>query len=74
MVGKVAFEAQFSSCTFKAKRSQKDQKLEISFAQRNKWDKDWTHFWFYVKTSGVNTKDKHGKKVVCYPFASTMEE
>jgi len=40
MVGKVAFEAQFSSCMFKAKRSQKDQKLEISFAQRNKWDKD----------------------------------
>ena len=40
MVEKIAFEAQFGSCTFMAKRSQKEEKLEISFAQRNKWDKD----------------------------------
>lgn len=73
-MGKVAFEAQFGSCTFMTKRSQKYEKLEMSFAQRNKWDKDWSHYWFYVKTSNVNTRDKFRNKVVRYPLASTMED
>jgi len=58
-----------------AKRSQKEgEKLEISFAQHNKWDKDWSRYWFYTKTSGVNTRNKHGNKAVHYRLASTMED
>lgn len=72
-IGNNVFKAQFGSCTFMAKRAQKG-KLEISFAQRNKWNKDWSRYWFYVKTSSLNTKDKHGNKDICYPLASTMEE
>ena len=33
-------EYQFASCAFMAKRAQKDGGLEISFAQKNKWEKD----------------------------------
>ena len=36
----VEVEYQFVSCTFMAKRAQKDGGLEISFAQKNKWEKD----------------------------------
>ena len=44
--------------------------MEISFAQKNKWEKDWPWYWFYVKTPGV--VPKIGLKVKKYPFASTM--
>lgn len=73
-IGKIVLVAQFGSCTFMVKRSQKEERLEISFAQRNKWDKDWTCYWFYVKTSGVNTRDKRGNKAVRYLLASTMDD
>jgi hypothetical protein len=33
--------AQYGSCTFMPRRSQKGEKLEISFAQKNIWSKDW---------------------------------
>lgn len=55
-----------------AKRSQKDGGLEILFAQKNKWEKDWARYWFYVETPAVIPKnDPNAWK---YPFASTMEE
>jgi len=40
-VGGVKLKSQFASYTFMAKRSQKDGGLEISFAPKNKWEKDW---------------------------------
>ena len=36
----VEVEYQFTSCVFMAKRAQKEGGLEISFAQKNKWEKD----------------------------------
>lgn len=68
--GEIELEAQFGSYTFMAKRLQKDGGMEISFAQRTKWEKDWTWYWFYMKTTGVTPKT--GPKVTRYPFASTM--
>ena len=53
-----------------AKRAQKDGGLEISFAQKNKWEKDWPRYWFYLKTPMV--VPKMGLRVKKYPFASTM--
>lgn len=66
----VKTELQFASCAFMVKRSQKYGGLEISFTQKNKWEKDWTRYWFYVKTPGVVLKT--GPKVKKYPFASIM--
>ena len=68
----VEVEYQFTSCAFMAKRAQKEGGLEISFAQKNKWEKDWPRYWFYVKTPGVVPKT--GPKVKKYPFASIMGE
>ena len=65
-------EYQFTSCAFMAKRAQKEGGLEISFAQKNKWEKDWPRYWFYVKTPDVVPKT--GPKVKKYPFASIMGE
>ena len=53
-----------------AKRAQKDGGLQISFAQKNKWEKDWSRYWFFVKTSRVIPKI--GPRVKKYPFASIM--
>lgn len=55
---------------FMAKRSQKGRGLELSYAQTNKWEKDWTKYWFYVATPGVVPRS--GLKVRTFPFASTM--
>lgn len=68
----VEVEYQFASCTFMVKRAQKEGGLEISFAQKNKWEKDWYWYWFYVKTPGVVPKT--GPKVKKYPFTSVMGE
>ena len=54
------------------KRNQKGEKLEISFAQKNKWNKDWMQYWFYVRTSGMTSTDDEGKKHTRYPLASVM--
>ena len=40
----VDVDYQFASCAFMAKRAQKDGGLEISFAQKNKWEKDWPRY------------------------------
>jgi len=48
--------------------------LEISWCQKNKWDKDWMKYWFYVQTFGVTTTHKDGKKSTCFPLASVMTE
>jgi hypothetical protein len=64
----VKVEYQFTSCAFMAKRAQKEGSLEISFAQKNKWEKDWPRYWFYMKTPRVVLKIKK-----C-PFASITVE
>ena len=63
-------EYPLASRAFMAKRTQKDGGLEISFAQKNKWEKDWTRYWFYVKTPRVVPKT--GLRFKKYPFTSTM--
>ena len=54
------------------KRNQKGEKLEISFAQKNKWNKDWMQYRFYVRTDGLISTDSEGKKHTCYPLAFVM--
>ena len=39
-VGEGQLIVQYGSCAFMPKRNQKDEELEISFAQKNKWNKD----------------------------------
>ena len=34
----------YASCAFMAKRVQKEGGLEISFTQKNKWEKDWPQY------------------------------
>ena len=47
---------------YELQRQQKGDRLEISFAQMNKWNKDWMQYWFYVRTSGMTSMDSEGKK------------
>ena len=54
------------------RRAQKGEKLEISFAQKNKWSKDWMQYWFYVRTGGMSSTGSDGKKNTRYPLASVM--
>jgi superfamily I DNA and RNA helicase len=54
------------------KWQQKEPKLEISFCQKSKWEKDWTHFWFCFRTSGMTSTADDKKKTTRYPLASIM--
>ena len=71
-VGEGQLIAQYGSCTFMPKRNQKGEKLEISFAQKNKWSKDWMQYWFYVRTGGLTSTGDDGRKNTRYPLASVM--
>ena len=53
--------AEYGSYAFMPKRNKKGEKLEISFAQKNKWSKDWMQYWFYVRTGGMTSTDSEGK-------------
>ena len=53
-------------------RAQRGKKLEISFAQKNKWSKDWMQYWFYVRTKGMTSTGLDGKKNTHYPLAFVM--
>lgn len=66
----IEVEFQYGSCAFMAKRSQKDGGLEISYAQKNKWEKNWTKFWFHVETPGFTPRAE--PRVRKFPYASTM--
>ena len=54
------------------RRAQKGEKLEISFAQKNKWSKDWVQYWFYVRIRGMTSTGSDGKKNTRYPLASII--
>jgi hypothetical protein len=71
-VGDDELIAQYGNCTFMAKGQQGDSRLEILYCQKNKWDKDWLRYWFYVQTFGVTSTLEDGKKVTRYPLASVM--
>lgn len=62
---------QYDSCSFFPQRKQAEPRLEISYYQKNKWEKEWLSYWFYVRTPGYVCTEFDGK-VTCYPFASAM--
>jgi hypothetical protein len=64
--------AQYGSYAFMPRRNQKGEKLEISYAQKNKWPKDWKRYWFYVRIGGLTSTGPDGKKNTRYPLASVM--
>ena len=64
--------AQYGSYAFMLRRNQKGKKLEISFAQKNKWSKDWMQYWFYVRTEVLTSTGLDGNKNTCYPLESVM--
>jgi hypothetical protein len=70
----VELYAQYGSCAFVAKRQQGGSRLEISYCQKNKWDRDWMRYWFYVWTYSMTCTFDDGTKVVRYPMASVMSE
>jgi len=43
-VGEDELIAQYGSYAFRAKRQQGGSQLEISWCQKNKWDKDWMKY------------------------------
>jgi len=55
VVDGVDVEFQFGSCTFMPKRK---GNLELSYAQKNKWETGWTDYWFYVRVPGVRIRDQ----------------
>jgi len=68
------FDAQLGCCTFVARRENKKkkiQRIELSFSQKNKWEDDWTRYWFYVK---VERPDPLSPDTAIYPFACQVEE
>ena len=44
------------------RKAQKDEKLEISFAQKINWSMDWMQYWFYVRTGGMTSTGLDRKK------------
>jgi hypothetical protein len=57
-----------------AKRQQEGTRLEISYCQKNKWERDWMKFWFYVKMTNVTRTYEDSSKEVLWPLASVMSE
>ena len=66
------FSAQSGCCTFMPRRPNKSQRIErveLSYCQKNRWDDDWTEFWFYAKIGFPNAD---GTGEVSYPLASKV--
>lgn len=55
----------------RANKQKKLRRVELSFAQKNKWGEDWTHYWFYVK---VGRPDPLSPESTIYPFACGVED
>jgi hypothetical protein len=66
--------AQYGSCTFMAKRFQGNNKLELSWCQKGKWDHRWMEHWFYVKMTGQTITYDDGTEETVYPLAFVMSE
>jgi len=66
------FSAQSGCCTFVPRRpnnSLKIDRLKLSYYQKNRWDVDWTQFWFYAK---VCFPSANNPVEVSYPLASKV--
>jgi hypothetical protein len=57
-----------------AKRFQGVDKQELSFCQKEKWDRGWMEDWFYVRTTGQTLTYDDGSEETIYPLASVMFE
>jgi hypothetical protein len=57
-----------------AKRQQEGSRLEISYCQKNKWDRDWMKYWLYIRTYSVTCTHEDGMKTIRYPLVSIMSE
>lgn len=56
------------------KRFQGNNKFELSWCQKGKWDCGWMEHWFYVKTMGQTITYDDGTEETVYPLASIMSE
>jgi hypothetical protein len=68
------FIAQFGSCAFMPRRTMPRARCEISFCQKDKWEKDWMRAWFYVRTPTASKTLDDGQVDKVYPYASKMKE
>jgi hypothetical protein len=57
-----------------AKRFQEGERLEISWCQKNKWDRGWMKHWFYVNTTGMTVTYDDGTEETIWPLASVMSD
>jgi len=68
------FIVKYGSYTFVPNRTLAGDRLEMSYYQKNKWDRDWMKLWFYVKTSSsVHTLDD-GSAVTIFSYMLEMKE
>jgi hypothetical protein len=74
IVDGVELVAQYGSYTFMAKRFQGVNKLELSFCQKEKWDRGWMADWFYVRTTGQTLTYDNGSEETIYPLSFVMSE
>ena len=60
-------------CTFVLQKNNKKanlERIELSPSQKNKWEDDWTKYWFYAKIGFSRPKEP---SEVYYPLASGVE-
>ena len=72
--GDQIYSAQSGCCSFHPRRANKTQKIErveLSFCQKNKWEDDWVQYWFYAK---IGFPDPEGSSEEIYPLASEIED
>lgn len=59
--------AQYGTCTFTPRQESVKKnlkKLDLSYAQKNRWDSKWLNYWFYLKASVL----EDSKSEPLYPF------
>jgi hypothetical protein len=67
-------DGQYARCTFHPRRALGGHtKVELSYAQRNRWDDDWNRHWFYIRTVGLKRKDKDGKEDLVRSLMGTFK-
>lgn len=68
------FENHFVCCTFAMRRKNEKQgikRIELSHAQRNRWEDDWLNYWFYIK---IDISDAFGINRPFYPFYAPLAQ
>ena len=67
-------EVQNGCCTFVPRKNNKKiglERIEISLAPKNKWEGDWTKYWFYAK---IGFPGPEGTDEEIYPLATEVAE